>query len=201
MKREKPGTAVQPEQPDRGHGHSELKEILFDSSRKAADMAATVIGPDPEKFSHIIRLVLEDSYPYSMRAARVMFLVAERHPDLIRPYLPDLIRGLPDYQTDGVKRAIGKLLTQLWGDFDEETTGILVDSCFSWISSREEKVAQKVYAIEILYQISAVYPEIKTELISTLEFHMPEATAGLRTAGRKILKKLYRETGPDLPDE
>ena len=47
--------------------------------------------------------------------------------------------------------------------------------------------------MEIIYKISQLYPEIKNELISTVENMMPRSSFGIKSRGRKLLKKLYRE--------
>ncbi|MBN1340257.1 MAG: hypothetical protein JXA03_13085 [Bacteroidales bacterium] len=170
----------------------EAREILFDSSRKAVDMAAGVTGNNPGVFKKFFDLAIEDSYPYSMRAARVVYLAANNHPELIRPFLPQIAGSLHTFRTDGVKRCFAKILTGLTCDFDNETWGRLINTCFEWLMSPDEKVAQKVYAMDILYKSSALFPGIIPELIASIEEQMPRSSVGFASFGKKVLKKLIK---------
>ncbi len=106
----------------------ELEDILFDSSRRTADMAVSAIGDNPEIFKKFLDLALADRGRYTMRAARVVQLAAGRHPELVLPYIRDVIHKLPGFKTDGLKRSVAKLLAEQSFSLDEDTLGILTDS-------------------------------------------------------------------------
>ena len=59
-----------------------LTEILFDSSRAAADMAVDVIRQKPEMFKEAYELCMAQEGKMAMRAARVVQLVSESDPEL-----------------------------------------------------------------------------------------------------------------------
>ncbi len=171
----------------------EIIDLLPDSSRRTADIAVSFIGNNPDFFQQMLDIALKDSGTLSMRAARVVNLVSVNHPHLIRPHISSFIPSLSEFKTDGLKRELAKTIWQRSLDIDEESMGILVDTCFFWLKDPYEKVAIKVYAMEIIYKISQLYPEIKNELISTVENMMPRSSFGIKSRGRKLLKKLYRE--------
>ena len=173
---------------------NDLEKLLSDSSRRTADIAVNFIGNDPNLFKTLVDFALEDRDRYAMRAARVINLVSLKHPELIRPYLPGMVRRLPSIRNDGLKRGIAKTISERSPDFDEEVMGILINTCFDWLSDPQEKIALKVYSMEILYRLSHFYPDLKQELITSIELQIPGASTGVKSRGRKYLSKLYSET-------
>jgi len=171
----------------------EIEELLRDSSKRTADFAKNLIGHDPELFKKVLAFSLQDNGVFAMRASRVICHSALDHPELISPYLIEIIRKLPKFKNDGLKRNFTKMISELPANFDEETMSILVNQCFEWITSPAEKVALKVYALDILYNISELYPDIKNELISCIEAEMPRSSSGFNSKGSKLLVKLYKE--------
>jgi hypothetical protein len=169
----------------------DLKDLLFDSSRRTADIAVGLIGDNPEIFKKFLDFALSDKGPYAMRAARVVQLSSHHHPELVRPYLKEIIHKLPYFKNDGLRRGLFKILTERSLDLDEESFGILADTTFNCLNNPAEKPAMKVYSMEILFRISEFYPEIKPELISILEDQMPRSTVAVKSAGKKLLRKLY----------
>jgi hypothetical protein len=172
----------------------DLQDLLFDSSRRTADMAVGVIGNNPDIFKKMLDFAFEDKNLYAMRAARVIQLASHNHPELIRPYLREIILRLPNLKNEGLKRGLAKILIERSYDHDDDTLGILVSTCFDWLMNPAEKPAIKVYSMEILYKISQLYPEIKTELVSSIEEQLPRSGVAVKSRGRQILAKLYKGT-------
>jgi hypothetical protein len=172
----------------------DLKDLLFDSSRRSADMAVSVIGNNPEIFRKFLDFAMQDNSRYAMRAARVIQIASHNYPELVRPYLKEIILRLPDLKNDGLKRGMAKILIERSFDHDEETLGILVATCFDWLMDPAQKPAIKVYSMEILYKVSQVYPEIKNELISSIEEQLPRSGTAVKSRGKQILAKFYKQT-------
>jgi hypothetical protein len=135
-------------------------------------------------------LALRDVYPISMRAARVMTICTFKNPDLIKPHVASIIKILPQFKVDGVKRSLLKIFAELPLHFDDDSLGILTDVCFKSINDQKEAIAVRAFSIGILLNISQKYPEIKPELKSILESILPECSVGLKSKGRKTLKLL-----------
>jgi hypothetical protein len=68
--------------------------------------------------------------------------------------------------------------------------GILADFCFQSLRSGFSAIAVKAYAIEVLYRLTTIYPELKNELIETINMFQSEASAGIIARGKLIAKKL-----------
>jgi len=171
----------------------ELKDLLADSSKRTIDIAVSFVGEDPDLFQKVYEFALEDKGPLAMRAARVVSQTSLQYPEIFVPFVNDLIPKLRDFKTDGLKRELAKAISHLSLNIDEEKLSILLDTSFSWFNDPNETVAVKVYALDIIYRISEIYPELKPELIFTLENQMPRFSAGMKSRGKKMLNKLYRE--------
>jgi hypothetical protein len=171
----------------------ELKELLSDSSRRTADIAVGLIGDNPEIFKKFLEFAMEDKGPYAMRAARVVQLANKNHPELIRPYTKDIILKFNSFHNDGLRRNILKIFTERSLNPDEDSFGKLIEIGFNSLTDPAEKAAMKMYAMVILYKISQFYPEIKTELIATIENQLPRSSAAVKSGGKQILSKLYKQ--------
>ena len=164
----------------------------IDSSRLNADMVVDKIMEDPDRLLEVWKLAAEDTYPISMRASRVIWLLAKKQPYLIEPYIPEMIESSRAFKTTGVKRNFINILSVL--PIPAKYTGILFEMCLGWIDATNESIAVKANAMSILYSISNTEPELKPELIAILESLIPSESAGIEARVRKLLEKLYKET-------
>jgi hypothetical protein len=168
-----------------------ISELLAKGTgRNRADVAAGAVEQRPDLFPELVRIYLTGKEPYSRVAAWAVDLCAERHPEWIYPYIEEMARSLPGFRHDALKRHTLRMLIRL--PLPEEELGTLVNVCFGYITSAKEAVAQKVFAMEILYRITLAEPDLKKELADSISWRMEEETAGFRNRGSKILKKLSR---------
>lgn len=172
-----------------------LEDLFFDSSRQTVNMAVNTIGNNPEVFKEILDFAMEDKKRFAMRAARAIQMSTAKYPELVTPYLKEIIIGMSEFKTGGLKRSMAKMISELDWDFDEESLGILAETCFKWINDTNEEIAIKIYSQDILYRISEIYPELKNELIQTLETQLPRSSVAIKSRSMKMLKKLYKEVG------
>jgi len=165
-----------------------IEFLSIDSSRLNADLLVEKFEEDPDIFRIILEVMYRDTYPLSMRAGRVVWLIAKKFPGYIDAYLPEMIEKLPDFKIDGVRRNIMAILVEL--PLPEIDLGKLFDSCYTWLESEKEPVAIRGNAITILYKISEKEPELKPELIELFESLLPCDSAGIETRIKNYLKKL-----------
>lgn len=78
-------------------------------------------------------------------------------------------------------------------DYDDWVMGMPVDVCFKWLTEPDEKVALKVYSMEILYKASGLFPILRRELAASLENEIPRSSAALAARGRRVLQALSRD--------
>ena len=165
--------------------------IMVENSRRNTDLVADLILKKPDLFEDLFTIYLLNEEPISRRAAWIVDTISEKRPELVIPYVDIMVENLPGFSHDGMKRSTLRMLTQLPLPLKEP--GVLLDVCFDWLTSRDESVAVKVYAMDILYLFTTVEPDLKKELADSIEWRMQEESAGFNAHGKKILKKLYAE--------
>jgi hypothetical protein len=172
-----------------------LRDLLMvETSRRNTDLIADLVFHKPELFDELAGIYLQNEEPISRRAVWVVDTVAEKLPHLLDPYLESIAEALPCFEHDGLKRISLRMLTR--SPLPQNYLGELMNICFDWLVSQKESVAVKIYAMEILYRISQVEPELKKELADSIEWRISEGTPGFKNRGLKTLKKLYKEMSP-----
>src|SRR5690606_8003813 len=123
----------------------------------------------------------------AQRAAWSVSYCAEKFPELIYPYCSEMVDYL---QTPGIHDSIKRNILRIFQDIDipvalEES---LLELCFGYLMDRKEAVAIRVFAMQVLANLSKKYPEIKNELRILIEDELPYAKPAFVSRGRKILK-------------
>jgi len=168
-----------------------FEQVLVDSSRSLADYATAMVGSDAGLFAQVMELALEQKSQVSMRAARVADLSCEKYPELVRPHLKKIVRVLPKLKNTSVRRIfLHILLRHPWVE-DDIGMGRLVDTLFRWLADDTQPTAVKAYSLYLLEELLVLIPELRNELVATLEEVVPNwHTAALRSLGRKSIRKL-----------
>ena len=140
-------------------------------------------------FKELMYCFLSDEYRLAQRAAWSVSWAAQKQPELITPYIKDLIAQLPRKDVhDAVIRNSVRILQKI--NIPEELHGKLMDSCFNFIDLNETPVAIKAFALTTLYNLSKVYPDIQNELKLLIEEKWDKETAAFKQRGKQILKNL-----------
>jgi len=166
--------------------------LLLEMSRRNMDLVADLIFQKPALAEELFLVFLRNEEPVSRRAAWVLDIVTEKHPELIGSHPDQIIGMLPVFNHDGLKRHALHMLVRSPLPTDDKL-GELMTLCFDWLVSPKEAVAAKVYCMELLYRMTQVEPDLKKELADSIEWRLNEETPGFKSKGRKLLKKLYQE--------
>ena len=167
------------------------QEILKADFKDQALYAARMIGNDDELFATLMDLFFSSDYRTCQRASWVLAQCIDEHPQLIVPYLNRMVQNLYTDVGDATKRNTVRALQFV--DVPEDLWGKTVEICFRYLNSGLEPVAVKVFAMSVLYNLSLNIPEIKGELKISIEDQLPLSSAGFKSRGSKILKKLNKE--------
>ncbi len=146
----------------------------------------------PEIFTALMDVAVYSKKPHSWRAAYVMDKLYDKEPDRIRPYIPKIIEQLRVEQHHGKKRHFLKLISQ--DNIPSDYMGFLMDYCLDAFVSEKEPVANRVHAMQIMYNISESEPELKTELLEIIQQEIEHhPTPGIRSRGKKLVKQLQKQ--------
>ncbi len=167
------------------------KQLLTTHSKENTTLIVNYIDGDRERFDKLMKLFLYDEYRVIQRAAWVVGDVARLHPQIVMPYIPEMVENLkkPDVHI-AAKRNTLRFLSET--EIPEEQWGELAELCFDYLTSMEEPVAIKVFSMTVLLSIVKKVPELKDELYYAIEDQLPYGTAGFKSRGKKTLKALEK---------
>ena len=164
--------------------------IRMMSTKEAEWMAVSATG-NPAIFSSLIEYAFSDEPALAFRASWIMTKACDKEPELIYPYLEDIVGRLGTLVNESAIRSV--LRTISLGDIGRISVkhhGILAEYCYNQLRSGFSAIAVKAYAMEILYKLVLLYPELKNELVATISILQPGGSAGIVSRSRQILKKL-----------
>jgi len=170
----------------------EIEDFLIEElSVKRAKSLKNIDNSKKEELTSLLwEIMISNKHPHSWRAAWSIFHLVEKQKELMRPYLQEIVELLPDFKYDGQKREMMKVLL-LFPTTDLEM-GKLINICFKILDNPNESLAVRVHAMQIIYNISEIEPGIKSELKSTILFHIPNSSKGFVGRGNKLLKKMKK---------
>lgn len=163
-------------------------QLLKEHSRSNTDFITKAIGNDPAEFKKIIDIIYKEKAPLPQRASWLLAAVNDKHPELLKPYIPLFINTIQKFKIDGIKRNIALVLAS--HNISQKIQGKLVNICFELILSPTETVAVKVHAMQAIANIAKLHPELKNELKAAIEDQLPKTTAAFHTRAKMVLKGL-----------
>ena len=166
----------------------DLIELLeAEASRNQIDYILKLIGTDSEALSILVDLALFGKYPHSNRAGWTLDVLDRKHPELINPHLEKLLKNLESVKSDSVKRPVLSILSKR--KLPKKYQGFLIDYCFDMLQNNNEKIASKVFAMEILAKIAEDEPDHLGELFSVIDLQYKDASAGFQSRARNLRKR------------
>jgi hypothetical protein len=166
-----------------------IKQLLQEHSRTNTELIAKGIGNDPVEFKKIVNIIYKEQPPLPQRAAWLLAVVNDQHPELLKPYLSKFIDTIEHFQVDGIKRNMAAVLAK--HDLPLRLQGKAVDVLFKLMLSPTETVAVKTEAMQTLGNIALKHPELKSELKMAIEDQLPKTTAAFHSRAKRIFKKLF----------
>ncbi len=166
-----------------------VREHLGDSSKNLAELTANMVTENPELIEPLLEISFTGSEPWSQRASRVVSICFCRFPEMLKPHVSRIINHLGKLESDGPLRNFLKIFSEVPLNLSNRNKSMLLNQCFDYLAGNYS-IAVKAYSMDVLYHLSTEIPEIKNELFVLIETQIPEFSAGLKSRGKKILKKL-----------
>ncbi len=165
-----------------------IKNTLY---KEHVSVVVNYIGSDSKRFDNLMKFFFSDDIRLAQRAAWVMSHCVDKQPKLASPYLNKLVKNLYKTDKDAIKRNTLRILQLM--EIPEPIWGELLEKCFEYLESNNEAIAIRVFSMTVAYNISTKVPEIKPELKALIEEIIIYGSAGLKSRGNSILKKLEKE--------
>jgi 8-oxo-dGTP diphosphatase len=181
------------EQPaDKLTDNADLQTIVNNMmGMKEAEWVAASAIDNPAIFLKLFEYSLSTDKKLAFRASWTLTKVCDRFPEIIYPYLEQIVENLNKIDNESSLRSFLRIisLSEL-EKISSRLQGLLADFCFSALNSGFSAIAVKAYSMEILYKLSLVYPELANELSTSIIILMEDGSAGITARGRMVLKKL-----------
>jgi 8-oxo-dGTP diphosphatase len=158
---------------------------------KEAEWMATSAVENQAIFMKLIEYSYSPDKRLGFRASWILSKACDKYPGLIHPYLGQIVDNLEKLTNESAIRSFLRILS--FSDLDVMKSnhhGILADYCFRSLNSGFSAIAVKAYSMEILYNLTMIYPDLGGELATTIISLMENGPAGIRARGRMILNKL-----------
>lgn len=168
-----------------------VTELLYENSRNNVNRIVRMVEENPDLARQLVQLTLRKEVKVPARASWVLTHIYDTMPELVQPYISELIKATPDFLHTGTRRNILRILS--FEDIPEEWQVFLLDHCLEWLISKKEPIAVKAHAMGILSNLAQREPDLKNEIIPVLLDILPDASMGIRARAKQVLKKLGEE--------
>jgi 8-oxo-dGTP diphosphatase len=160
-------------------------------SMQEADWVATSAVENPAIFLKLLKYSYSSDKRLAFRASWTLTKVCDKYPEMISPYLSEIIEALPGVANESILRSFLRILSlSNLEDLTGRHHGLLADYGFAALNSGLSAIAIKAYTMEILYKLSLIYPELANELVSSIRIVMEDGSAGIVAKGQIILKRI-----------
>ena len=160
-------------------------------SMKEADWIATSAIDNPALFKKLLEYSFSGDKKLAFHASWTLSKVCDKYPEIIYPFLPGIIEELDKLENESAQRSFLRIISL--SDMKRiglRHHGILAEHCFTALRAGFSAIAIIAYSMEVLYNLTLIYPELANELSATINLLQPEGSAGIISRGRQILKKL-----------
>ena len=170
-----------------------LVELLeAEASRKQIDYVLTLVGEDANAISLLVDLALFGEYPHANRAAWTLDILDRKRPEWVTPHIEKLLKNLAKIHSDSVKRPVLSILSKR--KHPKKYQAFLIDYGFDILQNNKEKIAAKVFAMEILAKIAEDEPDLRGELFSIIDLQYKDGSAGFQSRARNLRKRIYTKS-------
>lgn len=168
------------------------EELARAHSRANADRVLEIILGEPSLTKELTRLTAQWHDPVTaQRAAMVLGDLGRIRPEWLAPYLKKLVVAARDPVHPAVRRNVLRHLSEL--PPERVPTALharLLDWALEITGAPDKPTACRVFAMQVVANLSALYPEVAGELREVLTLGLEDATPGYRSRAGKILRSL-----------
>lgn len=137
--------------------------------------------------------ILLEEHPTSTRFSWLLGDISDQHPEKSREILIGCFEILPDIRIKNFDRTIAKQAMICGHNIPEDLEGEMVDKLFDWLMDPKISVSTKNNCLFALEKICEKYPELKEELIASVNDQLDLNTKNFRTRAEKLLARLAKQ--------
>lgn len=165
-----------------------LKEKLLQIGEGELELWKLSVLTDENVFNQIYSLIFSNNPKVAWRAGWIIDNATENYPELLAPFIPDIVMQLNLTKNSSLKRIFTHMLSRY--QIPEEFLVQVINRCFELLSPAEP-VAVRVNAMQVLFNVSQFEPGLKQELVTVIESLLEEdGSAGFINRAEKLLRRL-----------
>ena len=146
------------------------------------------VNADSRLFDYLFQSIFADDRRMAWRSCWIIDTASEDFPHLLSGRLPQVIEALLSTKEGSLKRHFTRILCRY--QIPEEYLAAIVNRCFELLVPIEPP-AVRVYAMQLLFNISQQIPDLKGELTSVIESLLEEGgSAGFVNRSIRLLRQL-----------
>lgn len=161
--------------------------LTENNSKTSNDVLVEAVLQKPEMFDLYWGQYALIEEPVSRKAAWVIYHVILKMPQIVEPYIEELVSLVPNLKHDGEKRTAAKIFSLI--DIPEKYIGFVIEQSFLWLTDTNESIAVKALSIDTIVSLCEKIPELIIELAATLQTHYDTMSPGLKNKADKALRK------------
>lgn len=166
-----------------------IKKLLTKKQSKSnRDEIVAMIYNNPQLIEELMECFFDKEYRVHQNASWPVGKIGEQRPDLLQPYIHKMVETLDNSVHDAFIRNTVRSFQSI--DLPEELEGIVYDKCFTYLNNPRTAVAIRAFSMTVLANIAIKYPELKEELIKTIELYYPNAKPGFKSRAKREIKRL-----------
>ncbi len=163
-------------------------QILGVKRKNDAQQIAHQIVQGIYPIEDLMALFFAEDWVICQKASWPLTMVADQDPQLLLPYVPQMIEHLDRAHHDAVIR--NTIRTWQVMNLPQDLEGPIYDKCFEYFADPQYAVAIRVFAMTVCANIAMRHPSLAQEIIPIIEDNWDHGTAAWRSRGKKELKRL-----------
>jgi len=176
----------------RGEAGDELAGVLSRiTTTHEINMIARQAAYDSLLLNQLVLLSTSADKRVGFKASWPLSKVVDINREATIPHLCSLIDSLPSIKNESVQRAFMRVIVKSdMNAIEVSHHGKLVEYCFQQLRTKSTAIAPRAYSMEILGKMCDIYPEMKGEVVSTINIVAAESSAGIKAQARKVISRL-----------
>jgi hypothetical protein len=151
-------------------------------------LIASLVEKRPELLEYVFEIINKNHQKDAMRASWLLSHLWDRSPQLLRSFQHELTELLIQTDSDSVRRNILRILDGM--PVNESKMGTLVDLCMKWMLSENHAIAVRCNAMQILFRICQVEPDLSGEVKACILALNDYGSAGFKSRANRIVRQL-----------
>lgn len=158
--------------------------------KKEASLVAELFIRKPEMLGQLIEFIGNDDRQKAPIASWILGTIWETDASVVKHLQSEMIQCVLGTSFDSVRRNLLRIIQDF--TIPEKFLSPLFDRCLQWYVSEEVAVAVRANALQLLYRISCVEPQLAGEVIDQIQWMDGYGSPALKSRSGILMKKLRR---------